>query len=80
MLIIDGDHERVTVKWDLHNYHGIVTPGQYMVIEDCYIDTGLYKPGEARDWFLKRYSGWEKTDRCKKYLVGMTMGGWLLKK
>ena len=80
MLIIDGDHERVTVKWDLHNYNGIVTQGQYMVVEDCYIDTGLYKPGEARYWFLKRHPEWEKTDRCKKYLVGMTMGGWLLKK
>jgi cephalosporin hydroxylase len=79
MLIIDGNHDRKHVKWELHKYHDIVTPGQFMVIEDCYIDRGLYGPGEARDWFLKRHSDWVKTDRCAKYLVGVTMGGWLLK-
>jgi len=80
MLVIDGNHSRVHVKNELHKYRHIVSPGQYMVVEDCYIDRGLYGPGEARNWFLERYNEFEQTNRCKKYLIGITMGGWLLKK
>ena len=79
MVVIDGNHERTHVKWDLQNYAPLVTEGQYLVIEDCYIDKGLFGPGQARDWFLERDIGrqFEQTNRCEKYLVGMTMGGWL---
>lgn len=79
MLVIDGNHERTWVKWELHHYRDIVSRDQFMVVEDCYIDRGLYGPGEARDWFLNNYSGFVQTDRCVKYLVGITMGGWLKK-
>jgi len=77
MVVIDGNHERGHCKWDLHNYGPMVTKGQYLVVEDCYIDRGLYGPGEARDWFLDKHRGFVKTDRCSRYLVGVTMGGWL---
>jgi len=88
MVVIDGNHNRGHVKWELVKYGPIVTKGQYMVVEDCYIDRGLYGPGEARDWFLRRRNGFvetdtglqtcfEKTRKCRKYLVGVTMGGWL---
>jgi len=77
MLIIDGNHSRKHVKWELHRYNSIVSPGQYMVVEDCYIDRGLYGPGDARNWFLERYKGFEQTNRCNKYIIGVTMGGWL---
>lgn len=80
MLIVDGDHGRRSVKWDLHNYHSVVSPGQYLVVEDCYNSKGLWWPGEARDWFLNTNKKFEQTDRCIKYLVGVTMGGWLRKK
>jgi hypothetical protein len=61
----------------LHHYRHIVSPGQFMVVEDCYIDRGKYGPGLARDWFLQRYKGFKKRDLCKKYLIGISMGGWL---
>lgn len=80
MLVIDGNHDRVHVKNELHKYHDIVTPGQYMVVEDCYIDRGLFGPGEARDWFLSVNKNFEQTNRCMKYLVGITLGGWLRRK
>jgi cephalosporin hydroxylase len=80
MVILDGDHRRVQVKWELYKYRHITTPGQYMVAEDCYIDRGAYGPKEAVDWFLDRHKGWEYVDESMKYLVGITMGGWLLKK
>lgn len=80
MLVIDGDHRRTHVKWELHNYHDIVTPGCYMVVEDCYIDKGLYGPGEARDWFLSTHRGWKKVPLHNDFLYGITNGAWLLKK
>jgi len=79
MVTIDGNHDRVHVKWDLHWYSKLVTKGQFLVVEDCYVDRGLHGPGIAKEWFLERYSGFKQTDRCLKYLVGITMSGWLLK-
>jgi len=79
MLVIDGNHGRKHVKWELHKYRHIVSPGCYLVIEDCFIDRGLYGPGEARDWFLKNYDGYKQSSRCEKFVVGVCMGGWLLK-
>ena len=83
MLIIDGNHSRKHVKWELSKYWKIVSPGCYMVVEDCYIDRGLYGPGEARDWFLEKTSAgklFEQTDKTDKFVIGVTRGGWLLRK
>ena len=77
MVVVDGNHDRIHVKWDLQNYSPMVTKGQFLVVEDCYIDKGLFGPGLARDWFLERNSRFKQTNRCEKYLIGMTMGGWL---
>jgi cephalosporin hydroxylase len=79
MLIVDGDHSRVHVKWELTRYKDIVTPGQYLVLEDCYTDNGLYHPGEARDWFLASSKSYKKVDLHKEFLYGVTNGGWLLR-
>jgi cephalosporin hydroxylase len=79
MLVIDGNHGRVHVKNELHRYRDIVSVGQFMVVEDCYIDRGLYGPGMARNWFLDRYKGFVKRDLDKRYLIGISMGGWLEK-
>ena len=79
MLIIDGNHSRKHVKWELHRYHHIVSKGCYLVVEDCYIDRGLYGPGHAKNWFLERYKGFKQTERCEKFIVGVCMDGWLLK-
>ena len=79
MLIIDGNHSRKHVKWELHRYHHIVSKGCYLVVEDCYIDRGLYGPGHAKNWFLERYKGFKQTERCEKFIVGVCMDGLLLK-
>jgi cephalosporin hydroxylase len=77
MLIIDGNHNRRHVKWELHRYRHIVTPGCYLVVEDCFNERGQWGPKEARDWFLENYKGFEQTKVCQKFIVGVTMGGWL---
>jgi len=79
MVTIDGNHSRKHVKWDLHHYSPLVTAGQYLVVEDCYTDRGIYGPGEAKEWFLRHNTNFKQTDRCHRYLVGMTMDGWLIK-
>ena len=79
MVAIDGDHGRVAVKWDLHWYSRLVTKGQYIVVEDCYTDRGQYHPYEAKEWFLDRSKEFKQTNFDNRYLVGMTMDGWLLK-
>ena len=79
MLVIDGKHTSSHVIRELRNYWDIVTPGQFMVVEDCYVDRGLYGPGEARDIFLKESDKFIKTDYHKEFLWGVTNGGWLLR-
>lgn len=80
MLVIDGNHGRKHVKWELHKYRNIVSTNCYLVIEDCYIDRGIYGPGQARDWFLENYKSFKQSNRCDKFLIGVCMGGWILKR
>jgi cephalosporin hydroxylase/glycosyltransferase involved in cell wall biosynthesis len=80
MLVIDGNHNRRHVKWELSKYANIVTPGQYMVVEDCFAEKELFGPGEALQWFLPRTDKFEQIDQCDRYLISMTMGGWLKRK
>lgn len=78
MLSIDGNHSRSQVKWELKKYRDVVTPGQYMVVEDCYGRKGeLVGPGEARDWFLSWNNKYRLTDFGKRFLYGVTRNGWL---
>lgn len=81
MLVIDGNHDRKHVKWELYYYASMVSSGQYMVIEDCHNDrAGLYGPGEARDWFLKTHKEFIDTHAEDYFLIGICWGGWLKRK
>ena len=84
MVILDSDHGRVHVKWELHYYAPLVTPGNYLVIEDCYIRSHRkYYPLEARDWFLadtKTGRKFKQTNLGMEFLVGVCVGGWLRRK
>ena len=79
MVAIDGDHSRIAVKWDLYWYSRLVTKGQYLVVEDCYTDGGQYHPYIAKEWFLGRSKEFTQTNHDDRYLIGMTMDGWLVK-
>jgi cephalosporin hydroxylase len=80
MVVLDSDHRRQHVKRELHFYAPIVTPGQYMVVEDCYDRNGLPTgPAEARDWFLRVNKDFKQTNLDSKYLIGYCRGGWLRK-
>ena len=84
MVSLDSDHGRVHVKWELHYYAPLVTLGQFLVVEDCYIDNlKPYYPLESRDWFLnktKEGRNFEQTNLDSEFLVGVCVGGWLRRK
>lgn len=80
MVVIDGNHHRKHVKWELHHYSSMVSSGQYLVVEDCYTDRGLYGPGEARDWFMKSNKDFIQTNLDQEFLVGICIGSWLQRK
>lgn len=81
MVVLDSNHSRVHVKWELKYYAPMVTPGQYLVVEDCF-DREAKKagPGEAMDWFLAVDKRFEQTNLDRRYLVGFCRGGWLRRK
>lgn len=81
MVVLDSNHHRRHVKWELHHYAPMVTTGQYLVIEDCYSrGTKPFGPLEARDWFLrdtKEGRKFQQTNLERRFLVGVCAGGWL---
>lgn len=81
MVVLDSNHHRKHVKWELHHYGPMVTENQYLVIEDCYSrGTKPLGPLEARDWFLKNTKEgrqFKQTNLERKFLVGVCNGGWL---
>lgn len=80
MVVLDSLHTYRHVKWELYRYSRLVTPGQYIVVEDCYNKFAEdWGPLAARDWFLKRTNRFKLVDMTKKILTGMTMDGWLLR-
>lgn len=79
MFVIDGRHTKTHVAREIQAYKDMVTKGQYMVLEDCYVDRGLYGPGEARDEFLKTNKEFELVPLHEQFLYGITNGGWLRK-
>jgi len=54
MVTLDGDHSAKTVRTELDLYGPLVTPGQYLVVEDTYIDRYLDVP----DGPWTALSGW----------------------
>ena len=80
MASLDSNHSRRHVKRELHYYSRLVTPGQYMVVEDCYArDGGPYPPSEAVEWFLASRKGYSLDPVDEQFLVGVTRSGWVKK-
>jgi len=84
MVVLDSDHGRIHVKWELHYYAPLVTKGNYLVLEDCYAkNLRPHTPLEARDWWMTRTSEgrkFENTNLDREFLVGVCIGGWLRRK
>lgn len=81
MVILDSNHSFDHVSKELERYSKIVTKGQFLVVEDCIEGGGeIGRPSRAVDEFLKKTSRFKKIDMTKKFIMGFTMDGWLLKR
>lgn len=78
MAVFDSDHSFEHVKDELETYKDIVTPGQFMVVEDCYVrgerTSGPYK---AVNQFLEHSDNFKQERPEKKYIMSVTREGWL---
>jgi cephalosporin hydroxylase len=78
MVVLDSDHRSNHVKREMHHYGRMVTKGQFMVVEDCYMRNEAKKgPGVALDWYLTKTNKFNLEHPEDKYFVAVTRGGWL---
>ena len=86
MVILDSDHTRDHVLAELRAYAPIVTPGQYLVVEDSNINGHPVFPGfgpgpmEALQAFLAETGEFEVDRSREKFLVTFNPGGYLRKR
>jgi cephalosporin hydroxylase len=86
MVVLDSDHSRDHVYNELRLYHELVTPGQYLVVEDSNINGHPvypeFGPGpmEALESFLAENTDFEVDRSREKFLVTFNPNGYLRKK
>jgi cephalosporin hydroxylase len=85
MVSLDSDHHKDNVLKELRLYSGLVTPGNYLVVEDTDINghpvLPRFGPGpmEAVEEFLKNNSDFIQDRSREKFGVTLFPGGWLKK-
>lgn len=80
MVVLDSNHSTRHVRNELRRWNHVVTPGQYMVVEDCYTRAIVpYKPFVAVEWFLGRVNNFKLDPVEERFLVAVTRHGWLRK-
>lgn len=81
MVTLDSDHRTAHVAKEMEYYSQLVTPKQYLVVEDCwaYKDTP-YPPHRAVEAFLKERNDFERHNVTDQFIFGITRDGWLWKK
>jgi cephalosporin hydroxylase len=83
MVSLDSDHHKDHVLKELKLYSGLVTPGNYVVVEDTDLNghpvLPLFGPGpmEAVEGFLKNNSDFIQDRSREKYGITLFPGGWL---
>lgn len=83
MVILDSDHSRAHVGRELELYAPMVSPGQYLIVEDTNLNGHPilpdYGPGpmEATDEFLTRHHEFERDFSREKFYFTFNPGGYL---
>lgn len=81
MVVLDSDHSTEHVSKELEYYSQLVTPGQFLVVEDCWTRRERpYFPKKALDDFLASREDFELTALEDQFIFAVTRGGWLRKK
>lgn len=86
MVVLDSEHTQVHVRAELEIWPHLVTPGQYLVVEDTNITPQLapqYPDGGPKealaDWH-RFYPEFVVDPLCEKHGLTFNPGGWLLRK
>jgi cephalosporin hydroxylase len=83
MVVLDSDHSQVHVGRELDAYADVVTPGDYLVVEDTNLnghpvfpDHGP-GPWEALQEFLSKDDRFTPDTECERFGLTSNPGGWL---
>lgn len=81
MVSLDAKHATDHVRQELKLYSQIVTPGQYLVVEDCWTGSNAepYTPHKAVQDFLAESKGFTMESPEDQFIFAVTRGGWLKK-
>jgi cephalosporin hydroxylase len=87
MVILDSDHSKDHVAKELELYHGFVTNGSYLVVEDSNLNghpvySGFGQgpgPMEALQEFLPKHPEFEIDKSKEKFLMSFNPNGYLKK-
>lgn len=82
MVILDSDHRKPHVERELEYLAPLVTPGQYLILEDTILNGVIpwVEPGPAEalaSWLQKKAGEWEVDQRREKFLLTFNPGGYL---
>ncbi len=86
MVVLDSDHHREHVLREMELYGPLVTPGQYLIVEDTNINGNpvahYYGPGpkEALEEFLPKHPDFTVDRSREKFFLTFNPGGFLLKR
>ena len=80
MVILDSDHRTEHVAKEMELYSQIVTPGQYMVVEDCWTrHKEPYFPYQAVQEFLEKRKDFTLHHPEDQFIYAVTRDGWLMR-
>ncbi len=79
MLILDCDHTAEHVYAELEKFSGLVSIGQYIIVEDTDAPDRINSPAFAVQKFLKNNKNFVVDQTREKFGVSSNLGGYLLK-
>lgn len=79
MVVLDSRHDYHHVSCELALLADLVTPGQFLVVEDCWHRGEKSDPYYAVEDFLKTHLDFARMSIADKYIFSNTQDGWLLK-
>jgi len=80
MVVLDSEHSWRHVYAEIRHYGRMVTPGQFLVVEDCYrMGSRRFTPMRAKEKYLSQSRKFKEEAIAEKFVFAVTRSGWLRK-